>query len=714
MQPRCVTTCSVNPIDWTLWLDSIVLHPQQHKQLTQVGANIHYLDEQESGRMQRIGQSVHKLTLNEIITITQKIWKDPGVNCTQKKQMLDGISYIHQQRQLKYNRLFWLLKIFAKLRGTEAQLRAEAQEIDLLAKHWEALSALPVLGNKAIWSEKKKEALDLIQQQMKELTETKDKWKDEDKEIWYESFFNLEKQLYDLRQTLSKDQLMSFASQLKELDKNLHKWNEKIPRLKSIVKVFGNKVIKSSLHDTLTSLCANKNITQEDLDRDQALFQCNRLEVEALYVKRLIRAERTHLSLALVTAIERTWKEIGESKQEAETKLLEGKRVIFIPKDREIYLKEYFIAKGSYKAAFLITPFHTLKKIEDRCRLVILQPIDAVLKEIEEAEEKPQLSDSKSSATSESKHKTSISSSDANETEDEMGTEAENCLLYGKLPGVWPTYKVATVDGHVSIIQLSAGYDLETHSKKIVSAISLEDMITLLEENELPQKEQLVFLKMIRDFLTGLESFRESDLLHRDLKGENILCSKEGKAAISDLGTLCANKINKAHDLDQITEKEHNPAKKNLIGTPYYIAPEVVCYHDDPINWTKIGTAADIWATGLILWQALSGQPLLKHPAYQAIRQFHRPPSPLMVIQKIGKILLPTKCIYNGFYVEPKMKTSLAHLVWSCTRADPEQRPTIGEVIKRYEAWEKYTAAKMRAGEIQSVCETFEDDVVFG
>jgi calcium-dependent protein kinase len=76
--------------------------------------------------------------------------------------------------------------------------------------------------------------------------------------------------------------------------------------------------------------------------------------------------------------------------------------------------------------------------------------------------------------------------------------------------------------------------------------------------------------------------------MHRDLKPENILLEKDkdfSQIKVVDFGTALSF-VNKEHFYEQI-------------GTPYYIAPEVI-NHD-------YGKECDIWSTGVICYILISG-----------------------------------------------------------------------------------------------------------
>lgn len=676
MQLSTSSSSSVRCKDWAKWLGSIAEDPRRHGVLVWVGSQIRYLTREDKERREKSGEILHVLTFYNMIQITQKIWNDSTENLStlvQKRQILRGLEYIQEQRRMKYNRLFFLIKWIAILRGVGSQINAEKKSLESL-KMERRVGEAPIFPRKIVKSaEELLKQLNSIRQLFTELVDRREYLGVSKIDDWYEEFFKCEKKLYRFKLSLSDNQFQ-IKHAIKDLEKEVEQWNGGMPRVKSLIKAFGVQSIKSSLRSTLACLCAEKKVTSRQRNRDKILFQCNELEVYALYAKRLIKAENTELSLSLVTAIERTWKTLSQTGQEATTKIIKGKCVIFAPRDQEIYLKEFFLVKGTYKAVFVISSFLSIKKVEDRFKLVILQPLNFAQEEIEE--------------------------------EQGFKIEAENCLKYSRFVGIWPTWKVMTIDGQWAILQKIAGYDVKTVSGKKVRARTLEDMAILFRGRELGLQDQLVYLKMIENFLMGVRSLHQEGIIHRDLKPRNILCSQNGLAGVSDLGAICASKIFKKKD-DRTSVEIPNPQKEGMVGTPLYMSPEMVEYNKfggQPWRWHEIDTATDMWSIGLILWECLSGQSLDRHHAFDGLQNNN---SSLVLILRRGQLLSKRSFVCDFYYEEPKERTSLAQLIWWCTKTDPAKRPTILDVLDRYQKWVKFVIHQFQNNEIQFLDECF-------
>ena len=101
-------------------------------------------------------------------------------------------------------------------------------------------------------------------------------------------------------------------------------------------------------------------------------------------------------------------------------------------------------------------------------------------------------------------------------------------------------------------------------------------------------KEDLIW-KLFIKMILGLSSIHKKNILHRDLKSQNIFLTKKLEVKIGDLGVAkILNKTNFA---------------KTFIGTPFYLSPELCM--EKPYN-----DKSDIWALGCILYELCT----YKHP----------------------------------------------------------------------------------------------------
>ncbi|KAF9500833.1 Pkinase-domain-containing protein [Pleurotus eryngii] len=128
--------------------------------------------------------------------------------------------------------------------------------------------------------------------------------------------------------------------------------------------------------------------------------------------------------------------------------------------------------------------------------------------------------------------------------------------------------------------------------------------------------EEPLVKNFVRQILQGLNYLHEKDIIHRDIKGANILVDNKGGIKISDFG------ISKKVEDNLLTggNRIHRPS---LQGSVFWMAPEVV-------KQTGHTHKADIWSVGCLVVEMLTGE----HPWAQL--------SQMQAIFKIGSMAKPT------------------------------------------------------------------------
>uniref|UniRef100_F7HFC2 Mitogen-activated protein kinase kinase kinase 19 n=1 Tax=Macaca mulatta TaxID=9544 RepID=F7HFC2_MACMU len=108
---------------------------------------------------------------------------------------------------------------------------------------------------------------------------------------------------------------------------------------------------------------------------------------------------------------------------------------------------------------------------------------------------------------------------------------------------------------------------------------------------------EMVFCKYTKQILQGVAYLHENCVVHRDIKGNNVMLMPTGIIKLIDFG--CAKRLAWAG-----LNGTHSDMLKSMHGTPYWMAPEV-------INESGYGRKSDIWSIGCTVFEMATGKPPL-------------------------------------------------------------------------------------------------------
>jgi len=137
-------------------------------------------------------------------------------------------------------------------------------------------------------------------------------------------------------------------------------------------------------------------------------------------------------------------------------------------------------------------------------------------------------------------------------------------------PGIVRIHSAGVADGRPYLV-----YEL------VEGGRTLADAIETLEQD--------AGLELLEQVAEALGFAHTQGVIHRDVKPANVLLDSGGRPRVADFG------LARAVDLQPIT---HTGA---LLGTPYYMAPEVLT------GASRSGPPADVWSLGVMLYRLLAG-----------------------------------------------------------------------------------------------------------
>ncbi|KAJ9623423.1 ATP binding [Taxawa tesnikishii (nom. ined.)] len=149
---------------------------------------------------------------------------------------------------------------------------------------------------------------------------------------------------------------------------------------------------------------------------------------------------------------------------------------------------------------------------------------------------------------------------------------------------------------HPNIVQYLGSNSDENHLNIFLEYVAGGSVATMLVNYG--SLNEVLITNFVRQILTGLAYLHSKDIIHRDIKGANILVDNHGSVKISDFG------ISKRVDptlLSSNTQlKGRGGPRVSLQGSVFWMAPEVV-------KQTAYTRAADIWSLGCLIVEMFTG-----------------------------------------------------------------------------------------------------------
>ncbi|XP_067220277.1 TRAF2 and NCK interacting kinase a isoform X5 [Chanodichthys erythropterus] len=152
-----------------------------------------------------------------------------------------------------------------------------------------------------------------------------------------------------------------------------------------------------------------------------------------------------------------------------------------------------------------------------------------------------------------------------------------------------------------------------------------------------------------REILRGLTHLHHHKVIHRDIKGQNVLLTENAEVKLVDFGVSA--------QLDRTVSR-----RNTFIGTPYWMAPEVIACDENPE--ATYDYKSDLWSLGITAIEMAEGAPPLcdMHPM-RALFLIPRNPAPRLKSKKWSKKFQSfiESCLVKNHSQRPSTENLLKH-----------------------------------------------------
>eukprot|EP01080_Neovahlkampfia_damariscottae_P005877 gene5877-9705_t len=153
--------------------------------------------------------------------------------------------------------------------------------------------------------------------------------------------------------------------------------------------------------------------------------------------------------------------------------------------------------------------------------------------------------------------------------------------------------------------------------------------------------DEVEISKISYQILKALKYLHENEIIHRDIKSDNILLNSKGELKLCDFGFSC---------------KFNNIEEKYLCGSPYWMSPELCA-------GKQFNEKVDIWALGITLLELTDGEPPYMELSTNAI---------LKHVSKNPPPTLKNPCAWSDEFID---------FLDGCLKFDPSERKSANELL---------------------------------
>lgn len=179
---------------------------------------------------------------------------------------------------------------------------------------------------------------------------------------------------------------------------------------------------------------------------------------------------------------------------------------------------------------------------------------------------------------------------------------------------------------------------------------SLRTLLRPFEKNGRPAGFPVeCIIPVARELAVAVAGIHEMHIIHRDIKCANVYITEDGDIQLGDFGIVAV--------MDDVSSK-----RKTVIGTPHWMAEEMLAAMESGTTTEGYGTEIDIWSYGCTVWEMATGTPpnSNRHP------------------EDVGDALADvTPRLTSDEYPEV-----LRDFIAFCLNPDAKARPTAAEILR--------------------------------
>lgn len=175
--------------------------------------------------------------------------------------------------------------------------------------------------------------------------------------------------------------------------------------------------------------------------------------------------------------------------------------------------------------------------------------------------------------------------------------------------------------------------------------------------------------RIAADLSEVLAYIHERDVLHRDLKPQNVFLTENGSVKLIDLGVA------------KVLNEASMTATGTHLGTPAYMSPE--SFRDS----SAVTAASDVWSLGVLIYTMATGQMPFSGSSASSI---------------ITKIVNPNQNPPPPSLVRPDLPARISERISRCLDRDPAKRPSSAELMMAWSAYRTHAGRRPDDGGFSS------------